>query len=307
MSTKQSAWQEKITQFWRTADHSTRETWIGYGLIIPATILMLVIIVYPTFRAIWMSFYERSFLQLDEATWVGLANYQQLLSSPAFSNAFINTVIFTAGAVASMYLLALGLALLLRQNLPGSSILTSLSMLPWVVPPVVIVIIWQWMFQIDTGLVNLILKQFNGPNKYWFGDPQLALPLVMMLRVWKDTPFVAVALLASMQSIPPEYYEAAKIDGASLVQQFRYVTLPNITGISMIMIVTEVIASFNTFTLVYVSTGGGPVGTTEVLGTFIYDQAFAQQALGYAAAAGVVMLIVLTVFTAVYLKLENTE
>lgn len=307
MSSRQSAWYEKTRQFWKTADQSTRESWIGYGLVAPATMLMLLIIVYPTLSAIQMSFQERSFLRLDQTTWVGLANYQQLLSDPGFSNAFVNTVIFTAGAVASMYILALGLALLLSQNLPGSSFLTSLSMLPWVIPPVIIVIIWQWMFQIDYGLVNLILEQLGGPTRYWFGDEQLALPLVMMLRIWKDTPFVAVALLASMQSIPPEYYEAAEIDGASFAQQFRHVTLPNITGISMIMIVTEVIASFNTFTLVYVSTGGGPVSRTEVLGTYIYDIAFAQHALGYASAVGVVMLVVLTVFTAVYLKMEETE
>lgn len=307
MASVDVGWQEKARQFLDEADWFTRETWIGYGLVLPATALMLFIIVYPTLQAIWISFHKRSFLHPQQETWVGLANYGRLLSDPVFATSFVHTVIFTVGAVTTMYLLGLGLALLLRQNLPGLGILRSLSMVPWVIPPVVIVIIWTWMFQVDFGLANLILKQFGGPNKYWFGDINLALPLVMMLRVWKDTPFVAIALLASMQSIPNEHYEAAKIDGAGSVQQFRYITLPNITYISMVMIVIEVIAAFNSFQMIYIATGGGPVNATEVLGTYVYEQAFGQYALGYASAVGVVMLALLTVFTAVYVKLEDTS
>lgn len=307
MSSAQTAWYERINEFLDTADWYTRETWIGYGLVVPATALMLFIIVYPTLKAVWLSFHEQSLLHLGQATWVGLANYERLLSDPVFAQAFIHTIIFTAGAVVTMYFLGLGLALLLRQNLPGLSVLRSLSMVPWVIPPVVIVIMWSWMFQTNFGLVNLILEQFGLPTKYWFGDIHLALPLVIMLRVWKDTPFVAIALLASIQSIPEEYYEAAKIDGAGNIQQFRHITLPHISYISMVMIVVEAIAAFNTFTLVYVATGGGPVNATEVLGTYVYSQAFGQYALGYAAAVGMAMLAILVIFTAVYLKLEETE
>ncbi|WP_228546245.1 carbohydrate ABC transporter permease [Halegenticoccus tardaugens] len=307
MSSAQAAWQEKANRFLDEADWYTRETWVGYGLVAPATALMLFIIVYPTLQAIWISFHQRSFLTPEESTWVGLANYGQLLEDPVFSTAFIHTVIFTVGAVGAMYLLGLGLALLLRHNLPGLGLLRSLSMVPWVIPPVVIVIIWSWMLQVDYGLVNLILVQFGGPNKSWFGDINLALPLVMMLRVWKDTPFVAIALLASMQSIPEEYYEAARIDGAGSLEQFRYITLPNISYISMVMIVIEVIAAFNSFQMIYIATGGGPVNATEVLGTYVYEQAFGQYVLGYASAIGVVMLGLLTIFTAVYIKLENTS
>lgn len=307
MGLTQAKWGDRASRFLREADWYTRETWIGYGLVIPATLLMLFIIVYPTVQAIWISFHERSFLQPQEETWVGLANYGQLLNDPVFGQALVQTVIFTVGAVVTMYVLGLGLALLLRHNLPGLGYLRSLSMVPWVIPPVVIVIIWTWMFQVNYGLVNLVSQMFGGPNKYWFGDYNLALPLVMMLRVWKDTPFVAIALLASMQSIPDEFYEAAKIDGAGRLQQFRHVTLPNISYISMVMIVTEVIASFNSFQMIYIATGGGPVNATEVLGTYIYKQAFSEYLLGYASAVGVVMLVLLTIFTAVYIKLENTE
>lgn len=307
MASVEAGWQETVRHHLDEADWFTRETWVGYGLVLPATALMLFIIVYPTIQAIWISFHERSFLNPQQETWVGLANYGTLLNDPIFATSFVHTVIFTVGAVTAMYLLGLGLALLLRHNLPGLGILRSLSMVPWVIPPVVIVIIWTWMLQVNFGLVNLVLQMFGGPNKYWFGDINLALPLVMMLRVWKDTPFVAIALLATMQSIPKEHYEAAKIDGASSIQQFRYVTLPNITYISMVMIVIEVIAAFNSFQMIYIATGGGPVNATEVLGTYVYEQAFGQYLLGYASAVGVVMLALLTIFTVVYVKLEDTS
>lgn len=285
----------------------TQETWVGVGLIVPATIMMLVIIVYPTLRALWISLHSRSFLQLDQVEWVGLANYNQLLADPVFSLALLQTVLLTVGAVVSMYLLGLGLALLLKGNLPGLGPLRSLSMVSWVIPPVVIVILWSWMLEVDYGLVNLILQQFGGPNKSWFGTKAWALPLVTMLRVWKDTPFVAIALMASMQSIPKEYYEAADIDGANRLQKFRHITLPNITYISMIMIVIETIAAFNSFQMIYIATGGGPVNRTEVLGTYVYQQAFMEYALGYASALGTVMLVLLTIFTVIYVKIEDTE
>ncbi|MFC4440350.1 MULTISPECIES: carbohydrate ABC transporter permease [Natrialbaceae] len=298
---------QQLRQFVIEAKWFTQETWIGIGLVVPATLMMTVIIVYPTVRAIWISFHSRSFLQLDQVQWVGLANYQQLLEDPVFSQALLQTVFLTVGAVVTMYLLGLGLALLLKENLPGLGPLRSISMVSWVIPPVVIVIIWSWMLEADYGLVNLISQMFGGPNRSWFGTQAWALPLVTMLRVWKDTPFVAIALMASMQSIPEEYYEAAEIDGAGRLQKFRHITLPNIAYISMIMIVIETIAAFNSFQMIYIATGGGPVNRTEVLGTYVYQQAFQEYALGYASAVGTVMLVLLTIFTVVYIKLEDTE
>ncbi len=299
--------QRRLERFVDEARWFTRETWLGYGLVLPATVMMVGIIIYPTVRALWISFNARSLLSPEQVEWAGVANYQQLFSDSVFWLSLEHTIFLTVGAVVTMYLLGLGLALLLKENLPGMGYFRSLSMVPWVIPPVVIVIIWTWMFQVDYGLVNLILQKFGGPNKSWFGDVGLALPLVTMLRVWKDAPFVAIALMASMQSIPESYYEAAEIDGANAVQQFRYITLPNISYISMIIIVIETIAAFNSFQMIYIATGGGPVNASEVLGTYVYQQAFQEYALGYASAVGAVMLVLLTVFTTVYIYLEDTE
>lgn len=291
----------------KTARWFTQDTWIGYALILPAIIVMSIIIIYPIIRAVYVSFTEKSYLRPDDSMFVGLENYQALWGDATFWVALWQTVLLTAGAVGTMYLLALGLALLLNQKLPAISLFRSMSMVSWVIPPIVIVITWDWIFQVDYGLLNIIFGYFDGPNRYWFGAPDLALGLIGMMRVWKDVPFVAIALLAAMQSIPEEYYEAAELDGAGALQKFRYVTLPHIAYISMIMIVIEVIAVFNTFDFVWLATGGGPGNSTEVLGTYIYRQAFEFYTLGYASAIGVVMLLILAVFTVVYLRLEETE
>jgi multiple sugar transport system permease protein len=129
----------------------------------------------------------------------------------------------------------------------------------------------------------------------------------VLMHVWRNAPFFAIALMASMQSIPESYYEAAAMDGASKLQQFRYITLPNISYVSMIMIILHVIFTLNNFDIVFLSTGGGPLGTTEVLATYVYKLAFNQYTLGYAASIGLVMLILLMAFTVVYVKLEEID
>jgi ABC-type sugar transport system permease subunit len=141
----------------------------------------------------------------------------------------------------------------------------------------------------------------------WFGRPGVAFPLVVLMHVWRNTPFYAIALMAAMNSIPETQYEAARLDGATSLQQFRYITLPQISYVSMIMIVLHVIFTFNNFDIVYLSTGGGPLGNTEVLATYIYKQAFQQYAMGYAASIGVAMLVIMMVFTVVYANIEARE
>ncbi|MFB6185500.1 MAG: carbohydrate ABC transporter permease [Halobacteriaceae archaeon] len=283
------------------------KTWFGYALILPAALLVGLIILVPILYAFWISFHNMSYLQPGEAIWVGLQNYRQLLSDPMFWHSLKNTVIYVGTAVTSMYLLGLVLALGLKKQLPKMGIFRSTSLVPWVIPPVVNVIVWDWMLQSDFGLVNQILELFGLPTATWFGSLTFAFPLVIMLRVWKDTPFVAIALMASMRSIPDQMYEAAEVDGAGAWQKFRHITLPNISYMSMIMIVLETAACANTFQLIYLSTGGGPINRTEVLSTYIYSQAFQKYALGYAAALGVVMLLLLAIFAAIYLRLEETE
>jgi ABC-type sugar transport system permease subunit len=284
-----------------------RETWLGYLLVAPAVAMVTVVILYPTAVGVYTALLEKSLLFPEEAQFVGLDNFVRALSDPVFVGALGRSVLLTAVAVTLEYLLGLGLALALVRRLPGIGIFRSLTMVPWVLPTVVMVTIFNFMVQPQFGLVNDLLDLAGLPTRYWFGDPATAFPLVVAMHVWQNVPFFAVALMAGMMSVPEELYEAAKIDGAGRVARFRHVTLPNISQVSMIMIVLHVIYTFNNFDIVYLSTGGGPLNRTEVLATYVYRTGFLQNALGYGSAVGTVMLLLMLVFTAVYLRVEEVE
>lgn len=283
------------------------DTWLGYAFVIPATLLVAVIILYPTVRGISLAFYNVSFLHPNQMAWAGLDNFGRMASDPSFWNATKNSVILTAVAVALEYLLGLGLALALKEKVPGASVFRSLSLVTWVLPIIVMVVIFRFLMQPGFGLVNIVLSYFGFNTTYWFGSVTWAFPLIIAMNVWRNAPFFAVALMAAMKSIPESYYEAAALDGAGALQRFRYITLPQISYVSMIMIVLHVIFTFNNFSIVYLSTGGGPLGATSILPVYIYKQAFSSFALGYAASMGLVMLVLLLAFTAVYVKLEDID
>ncbi len=298
---------DRLSKYRKQFVSLSTETWLGWGLLLPAALLMGVIILYPILDGILMSFQTRSFLQPDIREFAALANYRALVQDSVFWTALWNSSVLTGVSVALQFLLGLGLALLLKQKVPGIQIFRSVTMVTWVLPVIVIVIIFNWLVQPGYGLVNLVLSSVGLPTNYWFSSTTWALPLIILMHVWKNAPFFAIALFAAMQSIPDDLYEAAEMDGASAVQQFRYITLPNISYVSMIMIVLHVLYTFNNFDFVWLSTGGGPLRTTEVLPTYVYKEAFQQYALGYAASIGVVMLIIMMAFTVVYIKLEDFD
>ncbi len=298
---------DRLSKYRKQFVSLSTETWLGWGLLLPAALLMGVIILYPILDGILMSFQTRSFLQPDIREFAALANYRALVQDSVFWTALWNSAVLTGVSVALQFLLGLGLALLLKQKVPGIQIFRSITMVTWVLPVIVIVIIFNWLVQPGYGLVNLVLSSVGLPTNYWFSSTTWAMPLIILMHVWKNAPFFAIALFAAMQSIPDDLYEAAEMDGASAVQQFRYITLPNISYVSMIMIVLHVLYTFNNFDFVWLSTGGGPLRTTEVLPTYVYKEAFQQYALGYAASIGVVMLIIMMTFTIVYIKLEDFD
>jgi ABC-type sugar transport system permease subunit len=284
-----------------------KDTWLGYAFVIPTTIVLGLIVLYPTVRGITMAFQQMSLLHPNQAEFSGLQNFYRMVSDGTFWIALQNSVLLTVAAVSLEYLLGLGMALVLKQKVPGIKFFRSIAMVTWVLPIVVMVIIFRWMVQPDYGLINVFLGSLGLPTNYWFGDQFWAFPLIIVMHVWRNAPFFAIALMASMQSIPESYYEAAAMDGASKLQQFRYITLPNISYVSMIMIVLHVIFTLNNFDIVYLSTGGGPLNSTEVLATYVYKLAFNEYTLGYAASIGLVMLVLLMAFTVVYVKLEEVE
>lgn len=296
----------RFTDFGKVFRELLEETWLGYALILPATLLLAVIIVYPTLRGIHLAFLEASLLNPGETTFVGMQNFAEMVADEMFRTALWQTILLTALAVSLQYLLGIGLALALTEKVPAISLFRSISMVTWVMPIIVMVILFRFLVQTGFGPANLVLAKFGLETTYWFGHPDAAFPLIVLMHVWRNVPFYAIALMASMNSIPDTQYEAARLDGAGPLQRFRHITLPQISYVSMIMIVLHVIFTFNNFEIVYLSTGGGPLGNTEVLATYVYKTAFERYAMGYAASMGVVMLIIMLVFTAVYVKLEDT-
>src|SRR6185437_2680921 len=283
--------------------------WFGYVLALPALALIGLVVLYPVAQGINLAFTNAGTLNPGQQTYVGWQNFQTLFADPAFYNgipgasALVNSVILTAIAVVLELVLGTGLALVLRNKVPGIQIFRSVTMASWVIPVVATVMMFNLMWLPRFGLVNIILRDIGQGqlNAYWFGNLNLAMPAIIIMHVWRNTPFFAIALFACMQGIPNDHYEAAAIDGASWLSRFRHITVPGIAYVAMIMVIIHVLWTFNNFDFVYLSTGGGPVNATMVMPVYVYLSFWHNYTAGYAASAGVVMLVMLLVVTIPYI------
>lgn len=277
---------------------------LGYLLVLPTLIVVLGVTLYPTLDGVRIAFTDASLLQPGAVRYIGLENFKTLFESSTFWLALRHSLVLTVVAVSLQFVLGLILAHLLATNIPGMQIFRSVAMVTWVLPIIATVVMFKFMSAADYGFFNLLLAQLGlaDQTRYWFGDRTYAFVLIVIMHVWRNVPFYAVAFMASMQAIPEQLYEAARIDGASSWAQLRFITLPNLRYIIQVMIILHVTFTFNNFDFVYLSTGGGPVNATEVLPTFAYKQAWEGYALGYGAASGVVMLVVLVGVTLIYLR-----
>ncbi len=275
--------------------------WFGYVLALPALLLMGLVVLYPIVQGAILSLTNASTLTPGRS-FVGLQNFQQIFADPVFSTALVNSVVLTGVAVGLELVLGMGLALLLCLKLPGIQIFRSITMASWVIPIVATVMMYSLMTLPHYGLFNIILDSLGLRqwDSYWFGNPALAMPTIIMMHVWRNAPFFGVALFASMRTIPQDRYEAAAIDGASAVQRFLFITLPGVAYVIMIMVILHVLFTFNNFDVIYISTGGGPVDTTMILPVYVYRLFWQNYQTGVAAAVGVIMMLLLLVFTVLY-------
>ncbi|HHV62468.1 MAG TPA: sugar ABC transporter permease [Firmicutes bacterium] len=267
-------------------------------LVVPSLIFVGVLILYPILDGFRLSLTDTS-LMMPSVSFVGLRNFISLLHDDIFWLSLGHSSLLTAAAVILQYLLGLGLAIALNQRVPGIGFFRSLAMVTWVIPIAATVVLFKWMATPDYGFFNILLTKLGlaSYTRYWFGSITWAMPMIILMHVWRNVPFYAIALLAAMKSIPKELYEAAEVDGAGSLQRFWFITLPAIRYTSVIMIVLHVIFTFNNFDFVYLSTGGGPVRATEVLPTYVYQQSWMYYALGYSASIGVIMMFLLIIFT----------
>jgi multiple sugar transport system permease protein len=294
-----------VRQAW-TGFGLRHERWHGYLFIAPVFLFLCATIVFPLGHAFWISLNRTRGLN---TTFVGLQNYVHVLSEDAFWNSLRVSLVFTSACVVLHVLIGLGLALLLHRIRFARTALRIAFLTPWMVAPAIGATIWLWLLEPQFGVVNYLLKSAGLIDSYkvWLGEPGLALASVIAVDVWRGVPFIMLLLLAGLQTIPPEQYEAAEIDGAGPWQRFRFVTLPNLRYILVVASTLDIINTVRHYDIIAVMTGGGPVGATEVLPVLLYNTAFRANQFGRAAAVGVLLLLMVLAFSALYIRLTRPE
>jgi multiple sugar transport system permease protein len=271
----------------------SRRHWLGYLLLAPAVVLIALIIIYPLIVSFDISFQKVDIVRLDRRAPFTLVNYQQLLGSGEFWMSCWVTLKLVVVVTACCVALGLATALLVNNRFRGRTVARLLVALPWAVPEIIAVVIFAWIFDSSFGLMNWLFFRLGFINETinWFSDPNAAFVAVVVTMVWKGYPFVSIMALAGLQSIPEDYYNAARVDGANAWSRFTNITIPSlmpVLGVTMVLVLLWV---FRDFSIINVMTGGGPLKSTQTLSIMTYEHAFGFFKMGYASAVGVVTLI----------------
>lgn len=270
----------------------------------PAFIVIAIILIYPLGHSLWLSFHEwtlRGFRQ--GIPFVGLQNYRDLFSNPDFLNSLRITASFVILAVGIEFVLGMGLALLLNHDLRGKNYIRALILLPMMCTNVVIGLTWRLLLNYEFGLVNYYLGVVGVGPLEWLSRPAVAFPAVILVDVWNTTSFVALLLLAGLQALPDEPFEAARIDGASAWQSFVNITLPLLRQTILVVLLWRMIDTFRIFDVIYLLTAGGPARATETVSIYVYRYGFQSFNLGYASAASYIMILIMLIIAAVLARL----
>lgn len=280
----------------------------AYIMLLPAVLVLGGLIGYPVVVTI-----VTSFSKIDKTghieTFGTLANFAKLLHDVETWAVVRQTLAWSAASVLLTTLLGLALALVIHQRFPGRRLVRGLVILPWAVPISVSAIVWRWIFHGELGALNYVLKSLGVIDQYygWLGQPVSAFLSTLAVEVWSSVPFMAITLLAGLQGIPGDLYEAARIDGCGPVGTFRYMTLPLLRPVLTLATLLSVIWSFNSFPTIWTLTKGGPANRTDIAVTFIYKRAFQAFDLGSASAMAVLALVILLAISWSYGRLYKTE
>jgi multiple sugar transport system permease protein len=263
----------------------------------PAVVLVLLVYLYPILRTLLLSFAQFNLETGFEARFAGLDNFLRLLSDSRFAAAVKVTVLFTAASVALEFLLGLLSALAVEAIGKSRRIVRTLILIPWTLPTAIIAALWIWIFNDQYGLINALLLKIGviSAPVAWLGQPQTAFLSIIMADVWKAFPFVFIILLAGLQSIPREMYEAIEVDGGNAWHGFRYVTLPHLLPFVFLALMFRIVQAFAVFDLVFVLTGGGPGGATETVSVYGYYTFMRYLDFGYGAAIAITIVGILAI------------
>lgn len=272
-----------------------REARLAYALLTPTLLVVLFLVAYPFFSAMYLSLQNK--MVGSPGRFVGLENYAELLRDEVFLRTAWNSVVYTVVAVAIKFVLGLTMALILDQSRRFNNLFRTLLFLPWAVPVVIVSLNWRWIFDDLSGFLNNFLITFHLTHDIisWLSDPRLAMGCVIAVVVWAGTPFYAMTFLAGLQAIPKELYEAAEIDGASIVQQFFFVTVPRLRTIFVTTVMLSTIWTATNLQFVLILTRGGPASRTQIFPHLAYETALGARRLGMGAAVSLVFFPLLVV------------
>jgi multiple sugar transport system permease protein len=283
----------------------------NYLFVLPMLLYMMALMAYPIFVNLQMSVYDVNVatFRSNDAPFVGLANYARLLQDSAFVKAVSLSLAFTLTSIALQFSIGFGLALFFNRPFPGNGFLRAMLLLAWLLPAVVVGNVFRWMFDGDYGAFNYFLQSLGlmRDKQYWLLNPDTALLGTILANAWVGVPFNMVLLLAGLQNISPTLYEAASIDGASVVQRFFYITLPMMRPVALGILLLTFIYTFKVFDLIYIMTKGGPVDSTSVLPIYTFKLTFDFFRFGDGAAAAILLLFGLLGLAIGYSRLIQWE
>jgi len=288
---------------WRPGPRLARHS-LPYLLMAPALILLTALTLVPLLYSIFLSFYEAQ-LGLGLGRFVGLDNYIAVLQEARFWTAAWNTLVWVAGSVSSQIIVGVALAVILERLVIGRNFFRAALFLPWVMPVAVIAYLWRWILNPQSGIVNVTLRNLGfdwGATLPWLSEPDTAMASALLINLWRGVPFVLIMVVAALQGIPKDEYEAARISGAGALREFWYVTLPNLKLIIATLVLLRTMQIANNFSLMWLLTGGGPADSTEILPILVYLKAFGAHQFGQASALAVLLLIVLMAVAVVYAR-----
>lgn len=282
-----------------------REGVFSWLMVAPPVAFLIALVGYPFFYGIWISLQNRPVAKAGE--FIGLDNFVHAWHDPVFRLVVINTIVYTVATTILKMVGGLGLALVMNQNFRFRNLTRALLLLPFIVPTVLSTIAWQWILDPAFSVINwaLVYTGLANPGPSWLGNPDLAMFSLIIVNTWRGLPFYAITLLAGLQTISPELYEAATIDGASTWQRFRHVTLPLLKPVIFIVTMFSVIFTFADFQLIYVLTRGGPANATHVFATYAFDIAMGAGQFGQGAAIALSMvppLALIILAMAIYMR-----
>ncbi len=283
----------------------TRFSLVPYVFIGFAVAYLLFFTAYPLITGVWLSFTNTKLLNPSGGKFVGVDNYQTLLTNGIFLKAVVTTLIYTTLTVVGCVILGTISAIIINKYIPGRTIIRSILVMPWAVPTVALAMVFRWIYNDTNGVANDITRALGIGEIGWLTNPQYGMAAVVLPTVWKLSPFVMLVVLAALQSVPEELFESARVDGADPYTTFQRIVMPFLLPTLRVVTLLMTIWSFRRFEVIWLLTGGGPVDATTTIVIAVYREAFSNNALGFAAAIGVLGLLLSLVVTVIYFFVER--